>query len=469
MKTGPQTYHQESLITFPDLNTDLSHSKTIPLYNTLPAIIGIPMNIDGEIASRQINVSIYFTELLAKPIVSNGKKIGKLRDLIIIETLRCPEVTYFFVTRSFGNSPLLIPWDRVLSIHGDTIEVAAGSLQAYEKSPGPDDIRLSEYILQKKVIDLEDHEIKVVNDLHLIINMFNKLLIFEVDFSRVSLLRRFRFFWLAKMFEDRTGEGKTGTIPWIYVQLLPPAPGKEKRVFNIKTLKDKLSRMHPVDLAEIIEDMDQEQRAVVFSELDTTTASETLEEIAPPIQREIVSVLTRDKVVAVLNEMTPGQAADILSTLPFSEAREILEVISPENARKIRSILEKSEETILNYTTTKCIMLPPDAVVGEVRDQYPRLAKDKDVIMYLYIVDDSDTLRGIVDIKELLQAEDEENLIDIMTYEMITLSTESTLKEAAEEFSRYDFRALPVIDSDHRLIGVVPYRDIMKMRKHSYD
>ena len=427
------------------------------------------MTIEGEPASRQINVSIYFTELLTKPVTSNGKKIGKLRDLIIVETLRCPEVTHFLVTRPLGKTPLMVPWERILSIHDDAIEVAAGLLSPYERTPGVEDIRLSEYILHKKVIDLEDHEIKVVYDLHLIINMFNKLLVFEVDFNKISILRRFRLFWIAKIFEDRTGEGKTGTIPWMYVQLLPPSPGEEKRGFNIKTLKDKLSQMHPVDLAEIIEDMDQEQRAVVFSELDTTTASETLEEIAPPIQREIVSVLTKEKAVAVINEMTPGQAADILSTLPFSEAKEILEVIAPENARKVKSILEKSEETILNYTTTKCIMLPPEAQVGEVRDQYPRLAKDKDVIMYLYIVDDSDTLRGIVDIKELLQADEEENLIDIMTYEMITLSTESTLKEAAEEFSRYDFRALPVIDTDHRLIGVVPYRDIMKMRRHSLD
>lgn len=427
------------------------------------------MTIEGEPASRQINVSIYFTELLTKPVISNGKKIGKLRDLIIVETLRCPEVTHFLVARPLGKTPLMVPWERILSIHDDAIEVAAGLLSPYERTPGVEDIRLSEYILHKKVIDLEDHEIKVVYDLHLIINMFNKLLVFEVDFNKMSILRRFRLFWIAKIFEDRTGEGKTGTIPWMYVQLLPPSPGEEKRGFNIKTLKDKLSQMHPVDLAEIIEDMDQEQRAVVFSELDTTTASETLEEIAPPIQREIVSVLTKEKAVAVINEMTPGQAADILSTLPFSEAKEILEVIAPENARKVKSILEKSEETILNYTTTKCIMLPPEAQVGEVRDQYPRLAKDKDVIMYLYIVDDSDTLRGIVDIKELLQADEEENLIDIMTYEMITLSTESTLKEAAEEFSRYDFRALPVIDTDHRLIGVVPYRDIMKMRRHSLD
>jgi magnesium transporter len=143
--------------------------------------------------------------------------------------------------------------------------------------------------------------------------------------------------------------------------------------------------------------------------------------------------------------------------------------MSEEKAKKVKSILLRVEESILNYTTTKFIMLPPEAVVGTVQNEYPHLAKDKDVIMYLYIVDESDILRGIIDIKELLQADDDATLLDIMVYDLITLTSESTLREAAEEFARYDFRSLPVIDEDHKIIGVVPYRDIMKHRKHLLD
>ncbi|PKL59840.1 MAG: magnesium transporter MgtE, partial [Methanomicrobiales archaeon HGW-Methanomicrobiales-4] len=389
---------------------------------------GGTMNIEGEPESRQINVPMFFSEFLAKKVTQNGKKIGRISDLIIIETIGCPEVTHFIITRSFGKSSLLVPWEKVLSIHKSSIEISLESLTNYEKDPGEGDIRLKKYILNKKVIDLEDHEIKVVYDLNLIVNMFNKLLIFEVDFSRLSLFRRAGLFWIVKALQGGGADDDTTSIPWIYVQLLPPAPGEEKGGFNIKTLKEKLSHMHPVDLAEIIEDMDQDQRAAVFSELDTSTASETLEEITPPIQRELVSGLTRERAVAIINEMTPGQAADILSGFPFSEVKDILEVMTAEKAKKVRSILERSEENILNYTTTKFIMLSPDAQVGEVQDDYPRLAKDKDVIMYLYIVDDSDILRGIIDIKELLQADDDANLLDIMVYDIITLTTDSTLK-----------------------------------------
>ncbi|HWQ64256.1 MAG TPA: CBS domain-containing protein [Methanospirillum sp.] len=420
--------------------------------------------IEGDLFARPINVSIYYTELLSKKVTTNGKRIGRIRDLLIIETLRCPEVTHFVVQRA-GKKPLFVPWEKIISIHNSTIEIAPESSNAFELEPESDKIPLQQFILNKKVIDLEDHEIRLVNDINLIINMFNKLLVFEVDFSKMGYLRRYRLRWLAEFIQGGRDEERT-LVPWTDIQLLPPATGEEKRRFNIKSLKDKLSRMHPVDIAEIIEDMDQEQRAVVFSELDTSTASDALEEIAPPIQREIVSVLSREKAVAVIDEMTPGQAADILEGIPFTDARDILDTMTPDRAKKVRSILEKSEENILDYTTTRFIMLPPEAEVGKVRDEYAHLARDKDVIMYLYIVDDSDILRGIVDIKELLQAEDDAALIDIMVYEMITLTTESTLKDAAEEFTRYDFRALPVIDPDGKIIGVVPYRDIMKLRHH---
>ena len=89
--------------------------------------------------------------------------------------------------------------------------------------------------------------------------------------------------------------------------------------------------------------------------------------------------------------------------------------------------------------------------------------------MYLYIVDDSDILRGVVDIKELLQADDDASMLEIMVDEIIVLNPESTLKEAAGEFARYDFRALPVVDADEKIIGVVPYRDIMRLRRNALE
>jgi CBS domain-containing protein len=424
---------------------------------------------EEELYEREINVPVFFSELIRKKIRQKGRTIGRIHDLIITETAGCPEVTHLYVSGSFLKSPLIVPFEAVISIHHRTIEIGGESVSPFEREPQEDEFMLVPYILNQKIIDLQDHEIKIVRDLNLIVNMFNKLLVFEVDCSRIALLRRAGFIWLARVLQGSIDADLRGSVPWMYIQRLPPPSGDESGGFNFSLLKEKLSRMHPVDLAEIIEDMDNDQRAAIFSELDTSMASDALEEIAPPIQREIVSGLPREKAIAVIDEMTPGQAADILSGLPVDESREILSVLSDDKAKKVKSILEQAEESILNYTTTKFIMLPPDAVVGDVQEEYPCLAKDKDVIMYLYIVDESDILRGIIDIKELLKADHNATLLDIMVYDLITLSPLSTLQEAAEEFSRYDFRSLPVTDEDNKIIGVVPYRDIMKHRKHLID
>ena len=164
--------------------------------------------------------------------------------------------------------------------------------------------------------------------------------------------------------------------------------------------------------------------------------------------------------------MTPGQAADILSVLPAADAEEILAELDQDNVKKIRAILDRQEETIVNYTTPEYIRFPPETTAEEAMSQYAKVAKGKDVIMYLYVIDASGHLLGVIDIKELLQAEDNETLADIMVFDYISLSPDSTLKEAKEMFNRYDFRALPVTDDENRMVGVVPYRDVMNLTHH---
>jgi Mg/Co/Ni transporter MgtE len=171
-------------------------------------------------------------------------------------------------------------------------------------------------------------------------------------------------------------------------------------------------------------------------------------------------------VVQLINDMTPGQAADILSVIPHAEAHVILTAVNPDNAKKINAILEKQEEKVIHYTTQKILKFPPETTVEYVQNDYPRHARDKDVIMYVYVTSEQEILLGVIDLKELLKADDKALLKDIMVENVISLSTESTLKEASQYFARYDFRAIPVTDEQNRLVGVIPYRDVMNLTHH---
>jgi magnesium transporter len=159
----------------------------------------------------------------------------------------------------------------------------------------------------------------------------------------------------------------------------------------------------------------------------------------------------------------------VLSILSAQESAEILKRLDLENARKIRAILEQQEENILDYATQEFLTFPPEYTVEQVQDQYRVAAKDKDVVMYLYIVDEANRLLGVLDIKELLQADESARLKDIMVDNTISLDPDSTLKEASEMFTRYDFRALPITDDQDVMLGVVTYRDVMGLKHRFVD
>jgi magnesium transporter len=411
---------------------------------------------------------ILLSDILNVPVLKSGKKIGSLNDLVIAETAKIPEVRALYVTRSFGKPSLLIPWEFVHTLTGRGIEVTIADIGAYEREPAEDMILLRDYVLDKKVIDLEENDVEVVYDIRLVLRN-KKLYVTDVETGKAARLRRFGFGFLATVFYSPTDPEAEQMIPWTCVQPLPTNIGRFKGNVKLNILKENLAEIHPVDLADILEEMDHDQRVMVFSSLDREHASDTLEEIEPKVQREIISSLSTENVVQLINDMTPGQAADILSVLPSSEAHVILDAMNAESARKVQAIINRQEEKVLHYTTQKILKFSPETTVEYVQNDYPRHARDKDVIMYIHVVDEDGRLLGIIDLREMLQADDKASLRDIMIENVITLSTDSTLKEAAREFARYGFRSIPVVDEENRLVGVIPYRDVMNLTHQFID
>jgi magnesium transporter len=421
----------------------------------------VPTNTKSQRSDRKFLLS----EMLGAKVFLHEKKVGSLSDLMIVETGKLPEVSNFVITRPFGDPSLLIPWERIVTLEPQKLVINIDDLKKFEISPPEDAILLRDHILDKKVIDTEDAEVEVVYDIRLI-ERNAKLYVTEVDTSKSARLRRLGFGFMSGILAPQEDPKDSGSISWIYIQPLPSHISSFKGDVKLKILKETLAEIHPVDLADILEELDHDQRVMVFSSLDHEQASDTLEEIEPLVQRDIISSLSKEKVVRLINDMTPGQAADILAILPSSEAQIIIEALNAETAKKIQSIVSKQEEKVLHYTTQKILKFSPETTVECVQNDYSRHARGKDVIMYVYVVDGEGTLLGVIDLKELLQADDRALLKDIMVENVISLNTESTLKEASQNFARYDFRALPVTDEKNRLIGVIPYRDVMNLTHH---
>ncbi len=407
----------------------------------------------------------FLSQLLGAPVVAQGKKVGRLKDLVIKPNGTLPVVTQLLISRPFGESAL-VPWEKVETLSRKETVIVVEDIAAYAGEPAEDAVLLKDHILDKKAIDLDGRELEVVYDVKLALR-YGKLYVTDVDLSRYGMLRRLGLAGLANLIYELAESIREQTISWKYIQPLPEKIGRFQGDIRLNVLKERLEDMHPVDLADILEELDPEQRVELFENLDTEQASDTLEEIEPNTQRDLIESLQIEKVAQLIDEMTTGQAADVLSVLSASEAEAILQLLNPENVRKIRAIMQRHEENILDFATQDYIAFSPDLTVDQVQEQYRYAAKGKDVVMYIYIVDQTGQLLGVLDIKELLQAEGSARLKEVMVDNVISLDHDSTLREAAELFRRYSLRALPITDADHKLVGVVTYRDIMGL-KHSY-
>jgi magnesium transporter len=412
------------------------------------------------------DAAFFLSRIIKSPVLSGKRKTGRLADLIIVDKDKVAEVTHIVVARPFGEQDLLIPWEKVRTVSSEGISVEIESAGPYAVQVPETAVLLRDYILDKKVIDCKDREVEVVYDVKLVLRN-GKLYITEVDLSKNGLLRRIGLMWLADFIYSLASKIRSQTVAWSYVEPLPEQISSFKGDLKLKILKEELSDIPPVDLADILEELGHDQRMALFAQLDTERASDTLEELDPNIQRELIASLRKDKAAQLINEMTPGQAADLLAVLPWWEVNAITQLLNRENAVKIQGILEKQEEKIVDFSASNFLTFTAEKTVSQAREAFAREAVGKAAIMYLYILDDQQKLLGVIDIKELLLANEEVLLGDIMVTKVVALNPESTLKQASEIFTRYGFRALPLTDANGKMLGVVPYRDVMNL-KHNF-
>lgn len=410
-----------------------------------------------------INKEFFLTNIVGRKVSMNERRIGKLSDFIIVESGPIPEISLLVISRPFGEPQLLVPWDKVVMITANEIVIDIDNLAEYTKKPEESQILLKDFIVDKKVLDLDDNEVEVVFDVKLAARD-GKLYASEVDLSRTRILRRLGLKRLADLFAKSHPDM---LLSWSYIQPLPEQIGSFKGNVKLKVLKENLADIHPVDLADILEELDHSQRVVVFEQLESEHASDTLEEVEPRVQREILSSIKREKAVELIKQMTAAQAADIVNILPADEAQEILSRLDPELAAKIGILTKQHEETASLFMVPGFITFPPVATAQEVLDQYRYVARDKDVVMYIYVVDEELRLVGVLDIREVLQSEPATHLSEAMNTHVISFNPEDSLRMVAEAFERYSFRAIPVTDADEKIVGVIPYRDVMNL-KHNF-
>jgi CBS domain-containing protein len=407
--------------------------------------------------------SFFLGEVLGGRVMLRDRKVGKLQDVVAVDRGKLAEVTHIQVSRPFGSASVLVPLANVRIFHRGEVVIEVDNLDSYARPLAVEEVLLKDYLLDKKVIDVEDRDVEVVYDIRLV-HIGDRLYVSDVDISRYGLLRQLGLKSLAEHLYKRADDANKQLIPWSYIEPLPSDLGALKGNVKLSVLKEKLAEIHPADLADILEELDSPQRVKLMQELDVEHASDTLEEVDPAVQRDIVFCLPKQRVAQLIADMTPGQAADVIQVLPAEEKRSILKLLDPAQVTKIEEILEKQDFNILNFTTLNFLKFSPETTVGEARIVFRERARDMDEVMYFYVLDERCKLLGVTNLEDIFMADDNQRLKDLMLKNVISLGPQSTMKEAVSLFQRYSFRALPVVDANETILGIVPYRDVMQLK-----
>ncbi|HSR11792.1 MAG TPA: CBS domain-containing protein, partial [Thermodesulfobacteriota bacterium] len=321
------------------------------------------------------------------------------------------------------------------------------------------EILLRESLMDKQIVDTHGAKILRVNDLHLL-KVNRSLFLVHVDVGFRGLMRRVGLEKAADKFFQWFFDYRMSDhfIPWKFVQ-----PLASPDFLRLKVAQNRLSLLHPADLADIIEELDIHKRSEFFQSLDVETAAEALEETDPKIQMQLIENLNPAKASDIIEEMSPSEAADLLGDLPKDKAEGILKEMEKEAAADVKELLVHPEEKAGGLMTTAFPTQAPHATAAETLDYLRRDAENLDLIDYTYVVDPEERLLGVVSLRDLIVAPPASPLSDIMDTRVVSVELDEEKEEIADRFAKYGLKAVPVVDENSRIRGVIPFKSLLEV------
>jgi Mg/Co/Ni transporter MgtE len=279
-----------------------------------------------------------------------------------------------------------------------------------------------------------------------------------VDVGLEGLLRRLGFAKPLKVLLKRFGKNiPSRLILWDDVEAVDAGHS------GIKLTKEsaKIATMHPSDLADIIEDLDNNSQATLFASLDEEKAADVLEEMEPESQKHIIDSLSIEKAADVLEKMPSDEAADLLDVLSDDVAEEILGEMDKESSKEVRDLMEYPDDTVGSLMSADFVSFKSSMSVGEVLGSLRGAKPEMDEIFYLYVLNERGRLIATVSLRDLVVSEPDVLIKDIMNTSFIYVYDDDPLDSIAEIVSKYNLLAVPVLDKKHVMQGIVVINDVV--------
>ena len=403
---------------------------------------------------------LLFSTLRRCPVVdAEGEFLGQLKDLILLPLETFPLVTKLVVLTP-EKEELILPWETVTRLESEPAAIYLAQKRAALRSVPvrAEEMELGKSLLDRKVVDTKRRKVIRVNDLEFR-EVQGRLQLVAVEAGLRSLLRGLGSEALAeriaRLFRLPL---KRETILWEVVEPVEFEPTKAKR----RATYAKLAKLHPADIADIIEELNPSERSAVLAGLDQETAAETLTETGPEVQASMVQMMESEQAADILERMEPDEAADILSDLPEAKAQELLETMEEEEAQDVVELLSHEEDTAGGLMTTQAFHLPPHLTASEAIARLRSTeGAEAETTAYIYMTDDLERILGVLSLRELILADPSKRLDEIMEQQVISVRPETGLQEVAETFTKYNLMVLPVVDEGRELKGIITVDDVL--------
>ncbi len=399
----------------------------------------------------------FVSELVGKAVSDvNGDRVGTLKDLLAAPRGKNPhpQITAIVVKKRGSDQIISIADVAVLIAPAIPLKVQTGAIPVY--TPAENELWLVRDVLDKQIIDMNGVRVVRVNDLELT-RVNGGVYVSNVDIGSGGILRRLG---LAPLVGRATKGSKTarntGAISWDDVELL----GVDQPM-RLKVPADKLSELHPADLAEIISDLNRAESREILETLDAKTVADTLEEVEPEFQASLVENMANEKVADVLEEMAPDEAADLLAELPEDRSQELLELMEDEEAEDVRELLTYPEESAGGIMNTEFVAVRPEWTAAKTMEFLRHNTSEAETIYYIYVTDEPGHLIGVFSLRGLVMAQPEKHVEEFMEDRVVSVNLLESQNECAQLVSKYNLLALPVVDDENVIHGIITADDAL--------
>jgi magnesium transporter len=406
---------------------------------------------------------LFLTELVGLRVFDlKGRALGRVKDAAIVPLIDRFRVDRYLIGAGWG-------WLTVRHDQVDSISLDEGIRLRDEKlTPYHNDeymLRLVRDLLDQQIIDSHGRKVVRVTDVTFDIATGregnHELRVVEVDVGLRSVLRRLAQGLLPPRWIRRAQAPiSPKSISWQFCNIVEPDAQRRLRL-NISN--EYLEKMHPADIADIVEELGPEDREAILSSIDKEVAADALSEVEPEMQANIIESLEAETAADLLEEMAPEEAADVIAELETETAGEILDEMEPASKTEVNEILEFRDGTAGRLMHTEILALPEEATVGDALRAMRDREDELESMSALYLVDQHERLLATVPLSRLFLAGADAPLNKLALDTLVQVETDERDHRVVELFDKYSLLALPVVDERGRLAGVITADDVISL------